>query len=434
MAHSSRWARSRHRRIGIVTVLAFICMTGLARADAAAAFTVSGTVTLQATGLGLAETQVTVDEVASGDQLATAVTALNGSYSINVPPGEYDISFSPPAGSGYGSFAALDETVNASRTLNAVLEPSGSGVTFTGTLLGEGGVPLPGDTVRVGNEDATTNSAGEFALAITPGTYSLRIYGQRAAGVSSAAAPEEFDFSGASIALTASVHENLTLPVHALTVRTLGAGAIPLKGVAISGASTNYYIGEPNGTLAPGIAATYGEVNEEETTGSAGTATLSLPDYPAAQTIDAVPPPETHLVRTPIAIGKVAADETREVQLGSGVTFTGTLLGEGGVPLPGDTVRVGNEDATTNSAGEFALAITPGTYSLRIYGQRAAGVSSAAAPEEFDFSGASIALTASVHENLTLPVHALTVRTLAPVQSRCEGRRHQRCLHQLLHR
>jgi hypothetical protein len=397
--------------LALLGALLLACLVAVAGAQAAEGYTVQGTVSLQATALGLSEVKVTASEVASGNQVASARTALNGSYSLSLPAGAYDISYSPPSGSGYSGFEAADENVTGPETLNVVLEPTGSGSTFSGLLLGEGGVPLPGDTVRVGNEDVTTASNGEFSLTVAPGSYPLRVYGQRASSVPSSAAPQEFDFSGATIGLSTSVQENLTLPVHALTLRTLGSGGTPLSGALISGTSSNSYVGS-NGTLAPGVTATYGEVEEDQTTGSNGTAILSLPDYPQAQTIDVVPPAGAQLVRTPVSIGKVAEDETREVQLGSGSTFSGLLLGEGGVPLPGDTVRVGNEDVTTASNGEFSLTVAPGSYPLRVYGQRASSVPSSAAPQEFDFSGATIGLSTSVQENLTLPVHALTLRTL----------------------
>ena len=112
-----------------VMLVAFALMA--VSASAAQAYTVSGTVTAQATGLGIEGAAVTVTEPATGIEVATTTTNFAGNYSLSVAGGTYDITFTPPLGSGYESFVDRGENIVADRTLNVVFAPSGS-VTFSG--------------------------------------------------------------------------------------------------------------------------------------------------------------------------------------------------------------------------------------------------------------------------------------------------------------
>ncbi len=269
----------------VATLLSFVLIA--TNAGAAQAFTISGEVTSQSTGLGVSGTEVVVTESGTSNRVAVAETGLDGSYSLEVSGGTYDITFTPPLGSGFGSFVASDEAITSDKTLNVVLVPTG--VTFSGVLRGEGGVPLPDDTVQVGNDSALTGSDGSFSLLLAPGTYTLLVHGSRAAGVPNSAAPTFFDFENAHVTIGADgLHQDLTLPVHALTVRTLGVGGSPLQGVVF--AQYVYRALEAGVVLAPGIAPSAAEVEEEGTTAEDGTATLSVPDFQSGATIEALPP------------------------------------------------------------------------------------------------------------------------------------------------
>ncbi|HYM54320.1 MAG TPA: carboxypeptidase-like regulatory domain-containing protein, partial [Solirubrobacteraceae bacterium] len=331
-----------------------------ANATAAQAFAISGRVTAQGSGQGVPNTEVFVTESGTSNQVALpTTTASDGSYSVLVPAGTYDITFTPPAGSEFESFVDRSEVLTGNRTVDVVLVPAGS-VSFSGVLQGEGGAPLANAQVRVGNETMTTTSKGAFSGTFAPGTYELSITGNRQSGVSHAAAPSYFYFYAGSVTLTNSVNETLTLPVHALTVRTVGPGASAIPGVKFQ-----EYVGGSlgaHGTLAPGVSVSAATIYEEETTDANGNATLSLPYYEGNEArLEAAPPAETQLARTPINVAKISEDQTREVKLSEGVSFSGVLQGEGGAPLANAQVRVGNETMTTTSKGAFSGTFAPGT-------------------------------------------------------------------------
>ncbi len=74
--------------------------------------------------------------------------------------------------------------------------------------------------------------------------------------------------------------------------------------------------------LAPGIAPSAAEVEEEGTTAEDGTATLSVPDFQSGATIEALPPAETQLARTPVNLSGITEDQTRIVAFGRSTTDT----------------------------------------------------------------------------------------------------------------
>ena len=404
-------------RLGSLAGLLACLLLLVGTAQGAQALTISGTVTSQSTGQGVEGVAVTVAESGTGNAIAMPTeTGSGGAYKVEVPPGSYDVTFAPALGVGYSAFTDRGELVAANRTVNAVLLSS-SGVMFSGVVLGENGVPLPGTRLVLGNGpnlSVTTDQNGAFSIVVPPGTYELYVIGYRQPEVSHAAAPSFFEFNGAPLTLTSSLNVTLRMPFHALTVRTLrpGGGANPVSGVRFSGEVSQGELSSP-ATLGPGITAKYVSTNEEETTDANGFATLSLPDYELGKAvIEAVPPAEAQLARTAVSVERVTADQTREVSLATGVGFSGLLLGENSIPLGNATVRVGREETTTAANGAFSMTLQPGKYELYVAGTRQPGVPHGDVPHSFAFSGASITLASSLSQNLVLPLHALTVRTL----------------------
>jgi hypothetical protein len=392
-----------------VMLLVFALMA--VSASAAQAYTVSGTVTAQATGFGIAEATVTVTEPATGIKVASTITNLAGNYSLEVPAGTYDISFTPPVGSGYTSVEDRGEAVLTNRTIDVEFAPLSGSVTFSGVLYGEGGVPLPGVAMILeaggGSSVTKTASDGSFSLTVAPGTYSMTLEG---GSLSVGGAQGSFSFLAQSVTISGNLHEDLTLPVHMLTVRVLEANGNPVSGVSVSGGGSSAIA---EGALGPGIAVSEGGVFESATTGADGTAVFSVPDFTGNQTFQVRPPENTPLVSTTLSITGVNEDQTREVKLPAGVTFSGVLYGEGGVPLPGVAMILeaggGSSVTKTASDGSFSLTVAPGTYSMTLEG---GSLSVGGAQGSFSFLAQSVTISGNLHEDLTLPVHMLTVRVL----------------------
>jgi hypothetical protein len=404
--------------VSVSTVLGLLVL-----APAVHAATISGMVTLQSSGEGVAGVNVTVDESGTDNAVAIpAETGTAGTYAVQVPAGTYDVTYTPPLGSGYETVSDRAEVVSANRAVSVVLtsgeDPS---VTFSGILLGDGETPVADATVRLAGsrvEAVTTDASGAFSLTVPPGGYELSVEGFRQAGVSHAAVPAFFQFYNAPLTLSADLHEDLSLPLHALTVRALGhgEGSGPVPGVTFDetvGRASFAVLAQ----LGSGITASAVDVNEEETTDASGYATLSVPDLETSQAeIDAIPPREAELARTPVTVSGVANDhQVREVHLERGIEFSGNLIAEHEAPVPGATIQVGREQVTTAADGSFSMRVLPSTYAFDVYGTRQAGVDHGVVPASFDFSGSTVSLTTNTSKVLTLPFHTLKERTLGAV-------------------
>ena len=110
-----------------------------------------------------------------------------------------------------------------------------SGVTFSGVVRGPGGAPLPHARLQLGEGEAEEAGAdGSFSFTVEPGTYSLAVWGSRE-GVSPTEAPSYYEFAGAQVKLYGNLTQDLTLPLHTLTVRVKGPGGTPVAGVKFEG-------------------------------------------------------------------------------------------------------------------------------------------------------------------------------------------------------
>jgi hypothetical protein len=110
----------------------------------AAASTVTGTV--QGPGAIPVE-NVNVDFIdrATGDNVPIATgdfTNVGGTFTVDVPDGSYDVTYSPPAGSGLAGNQQLNITVSGATALPTATLPAGFAVTLRTVDLR--GTPLPG--------------------------------------------------------------------------------------------------------------------------------------------------------------------------------------------------------------------------------------------------------------------------------------------------
>ena len=295
--------------------------------------------------------------------------------------------------------------------LSGAMAAAAQAVTFSGVVLGAGDVPLPGVRLDMGAQEVTTAANGAFAFTVAPGTYKLQMSGSRQSGVPSTAEPASFEIQNTTVTLTGSLEEDIPLPFHDLTVKTVNASDKPVSGVAIQGISS--YWGIEQQTLAPGVVsgtwtdAAYGEVTNQE-----GEATIAAFDWASGAIAYAEPPAGSEYVRTEMPVSGITKTETGEVPLSKAVTFSGVVLGAGDVPLPGVRLDMGAQEVTTAANGAFAFTVAPGTYKLQMSGSRQSGVPSTAEPASFEIQNTTVTLTGSLEEDIPLPFHDLTVKTV----------------------
>lgn len=167
---------------GVWTRLALAAVLACGASGAAqAAFTITGVVRNEA-GVGLSNVDLDFIDACSGDSvfLVNDKTAADGSYSIVVNAGTYDIHYTPPAGSTVAGTERKDYVVAANANLGTTTLHPGflvSGTVRNSSGAGIAGVDLKFVVVATGDKayftKDTTSVTGTYSVRVEPGTYDL---------------------------------------------------------------------------------------------------------------------------------------------------------------------------------------------------------------------------------------------------------------------
>ncbi|WP_193767561.1 carboxypeptidase regulatory-like domain-containing protein [Halorientalis pallida] len=126
--------------------------------------TISGTV-LDANGNAIAGATVSADGV-------TTTTATDGSYSLSIAPGTYDVTASATDFLSATQSATVTENNVTDVDFTLEAEPPGNG-TIAGTVTDTNGNALAGATVTVNGQSTTTASDGSYSLTVAPSDYTV---------------------------------------------------------------------------------------------------------------------------------------------------------------------------------------------------------------------------------------------------------------------
>src|SRR5262249_41828720 len=157
--------------------IAVLCL-GVATAGGANATTISGTVRNEM-GAGLANVDLDFIDQCSGDNifLANDKTAADGTYSIVVPNGTYDIHYTPPAGSTVCAAEHTDYIVNNNANPGVTTLHPGRLVSGTVKIPSQAaavGVDLKFVDVVTGQHvyltKDLTNALGQYSVRVPSGT------------------------------------------------------------------------------------------------------------------------------------------------------------------------------------------------------------------------------------------------------------------------
>ncbi len=383
--------------LSLVAVAILFALAVPMAAQAAQEYTISGTVTTQdGSTFGVTGTQVTVSDSSSGEPIASAITDMNGSYSVSVPVGTYNIAFVPPLGSDYQTLTDAGVQVSAPIQINVQLVRAIAFVRFSGVLRDGGGESLSNWTVHVSSPSAdvrvATGGDGSFSFMVPAGLDEVVVEGPAS------------NIYFASGEFTEDLHRDLTLPVHALTVRTVGASGDPVAGVTLS---MNINTNSVGGELAPGMPLSRVYVQRSVETSTDGTAVLEVPDLTGSEdSVRVTPPASAQLAATNFNIDNITSDQTvtEQLQAIAFVRFSGVLRDGGGESLSNWTVHVSSPSAdvrvATGGDGSFSFMVPAGLDEVVVEGPAS------------NIYFASGEFTEDLHRDLTLPVHALTVRTV----------------------
>ncbi len=328
------------------------------------AVTLTGVVRTEA-GVAVGNVDVDFIDECSGDNvfLASDHTAADGTFSISIAAGTYDVHFIPPVGSTTCAADLQSVVVSVSASLGTITLHPGrlvSGTVLTPSLGAAAGVDLKFvDTIadhRVFLSKTVTDVAGHYSVRVPPGTYDVDF---RPAAGSAFADAERLnlvvgtgDIAGLSDVLTTGF-------VVTGTVR--GQSNSKLKNVDID------LFDDCTGRRIP---------NAHDNTDVNGVFSVIAP---AGSYTLAIDPPVCDGVESTRLNGIVIAGATAlgTFTLKAAVSVSGTILDPNGLPLAGAKVkfydvtavgapRQGASNDRTDVNGQFDILVPDNTYDVNI--------------------------------------------------------------------
>jgi hypothetical protein len=278
---------------------------------AALAVAVQGTVR-DAAGAPVAD--VTIELVDSSDEIAgSAVSDADGSYSLSVEQGTYDVVVTPPPESIFSPQTFPNRKIEADTKLDVVLVPTASANIVSGRLTDDEGRGLADQSVCLQGEQGAcdqTDADGYYSLGVAPGDYHVSMSGDLRFGTD-----DEGGLGGAGGA----------------------AGAGGANGAAGSGFPTAYF---------------YYSIWQDSLRTISSDTTLHL-TLPTRTVSGEVRDADRQAVSGAEVRGDARSGECCDYQV-SFDDFSGSIYWWGG------------EGTVTDSSGRFVLPILPGDGSLRI--------------------------------------------------------------------
>ena len=404
---------NRYVRRSIALAIAAMALLLLPACSLAAAATLSGTVTGQSSGgeaKPLAEVKVAVGEAGGGEILAAAKTDAKGGYSLEIPPGVYDVHFEPPSGA-YEPTTIHKLEAFGSQTLNVLLL-RGEKVQLTGTIRDHAGNPVPYAQVAAAGPIATdvteAGADGVYSIAVQPGSYKLIVENGKS---TAAGLPTHWNVTTESFSVEADRQQDITLPpTSTLTVQVLGKEGEPVAGAQVNTPQANG-IGDLGGIAAEHVRT----AGDQAFTGSDGKAKFVFFDGGLPEQVGGIVPPSgSPYGYANFKVPAIEGDATVVVSLPPLVQLTGTIRDHAGNPVPYAQVAAAGPIATdvteAGADGVYSIAVQPGSYKLIVENGKS---TAAGLPTHWNVTTESFSVEADRQQDITLPpTSTLTVQVL----------------------
>jgi hypothetical protein len=404
-------ARSALRIIVALSLLVATIVAFTAQDVRAVPGSVTGTIEIKEAGITTAYGGVTVSAVPNGgtSEADSTVSAPDGSYTLDVEEGLYDIVAEPPDADGFTPATQFGVTVpgGGSTTADFLFIVPESRVPVSGTITTSSGSPVTGAEVTVGDRTAVTNGSGSYRVDVLPRPN--HAFAVDAGGLSGFPGGYFLSSTSANLSITAATTIDVALPLSTVDIEvvdTLGNPAGPTS-LSTSGTVT--------GPAVAGVATAIGATVPSTWTGVSGQMTVNLPT--GAFTINAFPDPSLDLLAGSAAI-TVPTSGTVTIVLDPDVVpdktrVTGRVMHSSGSALPGvELVVFGGGSGLANSAGRLDFESTVVDNRLQIR-----ALEGPMLPMRLTItSDVSIQLTTPVFDvgDITIPTHQTTVTVVDP--------------------
>ncbi len=338
-----------------------------------------------------------------------ATSNSSGVYGVSVDDGTYNMSVTPPAGSGFNPFAVNGITVSgADVTQNVVLMQQA--ITIGGTIKSSDGTVVQNASVSftyagtsTTAKTVNTGTTGSYSAALSPGNYDIRISASKG---TSNHVPGSAYFSLNNVPLSADTTKNFTLGIVKVTGRTTDGNGTPVPGVSLAVGST---------TASPGSFSTVSLSSETATSDSSGNYTLYLPPY-TSYTVSLTPPAgNTSVAPTMVQGQSFTADTARNFALQSAATISGTVTSSDGTIVQNASISftyagtsTTAKTVNTGTTGSYSAALSPGNYDIRISVSKG---TSNHVPGSAYFYQYNVPLSANATKDFTLSIAKVTGRS-----------------------
>ena len=366
------------RMVLLTLLLSFAAVLGPATPVLAVTmWTVQGHITSGGSAVGGVAVAVYPPGSASGS-VATTTSDAQGSYSMSVPEGTWDIVFTPA--SPFLPVTKSNFSVISDRTLDVVLVQEGVS-TLSGRIVDHTGTPIIGVSTNVYNPSlgqfiATTGPDGRFSIYARNGSYRLAVHTNST--VNGDVPPDNWQFWTADQAFTLAGNTDvgdLVLPAPSrLNVTVLDPANQPVSNARVRLANGNTDVIPGFGTLL-GLPIAGGNTNSnlDQSTGSNGTIT-GTSYWPTNKPTLRIDPPTTQPNLLPVTTAPVDLSHNAAVtvNLPTGTTLSGRIVDHTGTPIIGVSTNVYNPSlgqfiATTGPDGRFSIYARNGSYRLAVH-------------------------------------------------------------------
>ncbi|HKO56057.1 MAG TPA: carboxypeptidase-like regulatory domain-containing protein, partial [Thermoanaerobaculia bacterium] len=340
----------------------------------ARAATISGVVTNES-GSPLAAMTVAA-YTSSGALQTTGATTGSGTYALTLPAGSYRLLAYDTHGAYATSFHRDAESFETSAVVTPTSSQNLTGIDFrlvhAGFIVGSAG--LPNLTVAAYNLSGTrrgfttTDGAGNFVLAVPPGSYKVAAYDEslQYATTFYDAATSFSVATVVSVAATQSVVIALQLP----------------RAAKLAGTITSRETLAPLASMRVVVYAQDGSRIGETLTGSDGRYALAarpgslrvVVDDPAGNYATTYVPDAQSFSTSPLLTAEAGTSTTVNASMTRGGRIAGRIVDRiSGAPLAGITAVAYNADATmratavSDAAGAYSLLVPPGDYRVGVF-------------------------------------------------------------------
>ncbi|UJR83163.1 Hypothetical protein I5071_52290 [Sandaracinus amylolyticus] len=347
------------RAMGVLLVLGIAsgCGSGgpaVGAVSAELSVTTSGSVR-DSEGTPIADARI--DFLQGGIPQGSVTTGPDGTWSVAIEEGTYDVVITPPPESVFVAQTLSGQVIAEGTTLQIVLVAA-SMVHYTAQLRDREGAPLVEQWVclagLVTSTCGITDAAGDVRLAVLPGSYDVGV--QIADRASSPLFPEHVSFSRPVPTLTADTTETFTIQNRALTGIVVDPDGNPVPNASVAAFGD---VAIPDAS---------GRFSDWARTDASGRFALGV--MQATVELHVAPEPGSGVARTQIWT-PVDGDTDIVVTLSRPVLWTGHLRDRDGAGIPRVTVCLRGSNSScgaTDDAGDVQLEVVPGSYSIGIDG------------------------------------------------------------------